>query len=263
VWRRDRFRPDRAPNGEGPPVVLWADTFSTYFEPEIARAAAAVLAAAGYRVIAPQPPNGGRPLCCGRTFLATGLIEQARAELRRVVAALAPHAATGVPIVGLEPSCLLTLRDELGAVLPGDDAKSVGASAVLFHEFLLREHVAGKLRLPLEPLPEKRALLHGHCHEKAFGLLPALADVLRFVPDLDVAVVETSCCGMAGAFGYGADHYRTSMDMAELNLLPAIRRCSPDTLIVADGTSCRRQILDGAGRRAQHAAEVLARALAS
>jgi Fe-S oxidoreductase len=136
-------------------------------------------------------------------------------------------------------------------------------NAFLFEEFLAREQAAGRLKLALKPLPQKKALLHGHCHQKAFAAMPAVEQALRLVPGLAVETVESSCCGMAGAFGYEAAHYEVSMKMAELSLLPRVRRAGGDELIVADGTSCRHQIHDGAGREALHVARVLEQALAS
>ncbi|MGB8401931.1 (Fe-S)-binding protein, partial [Bradyrhizobium sp.] len=223
-------------------------------------AALRVLVEGGYRVHMPRPADGARPLCCGRTFLSAGLVDEARAELDRLVTTYAPFAARGVPIVGLEPSCLLTLRDELLSLRSDEAAKSIGAQALLFEEFLAREAEGGRLRLPLGSVAAK-ALVHGHCHQKSFGAFTAVEKVLRLVPDLSVETIESSCCGMAGAFGYGADTCQTSMAMAELALLPAVRRADAATLIVADGTSCRHQIKDGTARSALHAARVLAMSL--
>jgi FAD/FMN-containing dehydrogenase/Fe-S oxidoreductase len=243
-------------------VVLLADTFNNYFEPENAVAALRVLEAAGLRVHVARPAAGGRPLCCGRTFLAVGMVNEARDEARRVLDALAPYVARGVPVVGLEPSCLLTLRDEFRAVLPGAAAEKLAAHALLLEEFLARESDAGRLKLKLNALPQAKALLHGHCHQKAFGAMPAVERALRLVPGLEVETIESSCCGMAGAFGYEARHYDVSMRMAEASLLPKVRAADGATLVVADGTSCRHQIADGAGRAAIHVARVLERALA-
>jgi FAD/FMN-containing dehydrogenase/Fe-S oxidoreductase len=242
-------------------VVLLADTFNNYFEPENAVAALRVLEAAGYRVHVARALDAGRPLCCGRTFLAVGMVNEARSEVRRLLDALRPYAARGVPVVGLEPSCVLTLRDELAAMFPGDEAAKLGAAALLFEEFLAREADAGRLALDLNALPGVKALLHGHCHQKAFGAMPAVERALRLVPGLEVETIESSCCGMAGAFGYEARHYDVSMKMAEASLLPKVRAAGADALIVADGTSCRHQIADGAGREALHVARVLERAL--
>jgi FAD/FMN-containing dehydrogenase/Fe-S oxidoreductase len=262
-WRRDAFLDVRPSARAGArEVVLLVDTFNTYFEPDNARAALRVLEAAGYRVHLPALPRDRRPLCCGRTFLAAGLVEEARFEARRLIAAVQPYVARGVPVVGLEPSCLLTLRDEYLAMLPAAEARPLAAQALLFEEFLAREHKAGRLALPLKPLPFKSALLHGHCHQKAFGVMADVAAVLRLVPGLEVKPIESSCCGMAGAFGYEADHHAVSMQMAEATLLPAVRAAGADTVIVADGTSCRHQIHDGAQRAALHVARVLEQALA-
>ena len=156
----------------------------------------------------------------------------------------------------------MTLRDELLSLRSDEAAKSIGAHALLFEEFLIREAQAGHLQLPLGPVAGK-ALVHGHCHQKSFGAFKPVEQVLRLVPDLDVEIIESSCCGMAGAFGYGADTYAASMEMAELSLLPAVRRADDATLIVADGTSCRHQIKDGTEREAIHVARVLAMSLAS
>ena len=298
VWRRDPFAPTQEAYGPegGREVVLFADTFNRAFERENLDAALTVLVAAGYRVHLPRPADGSRrPPCCGRTFLASGLVDQARAELARLVATYAPYARRGVPIVGLEPSCLLTLRDELLSIaekppkaahdggsgglatslrqrIPslrqamvepasdGGDARAVAAHALLFEEFLAREAQSGRLALPLKPVAEK-ALVHGHCHQKAFDAFRPVVDVLKLVPGLQVETVESSCCGMAGAFGYGADTYDVSIAMGELSLLPAVRKADAGTVIVADGTSCRHQIADGTGRNAVHVARVLADSL--
>ncbi|MFN0305896.1 MAG: FAD-binding and (Fe-S)-binding domain-containing protein [Burkholderiales bacterium] len=265
-WRRDAFlRTPSTPStmtpakGSGTEVVLFVDTFTNYFEPENARAAQRVLEAAGYDVRIVGAIDGDRPLCCGRTFLATGMVDEARTEAERMVAALAPYADRGVPIVGLEPSCLFTLRDEMQVMKLA--AASIGENAMLLEEFLAREQTAGKLRLALQPIRAKRALLHGHCHQKAFGAMSAVEQALGLVPELMIETVQSSCCGMAGAFGYETAHYAVSMKMAEASLLPALRKASADTLIVADGTSCRHQIADGANREAVHVARVLAEAL--
>jgi FAD/FMN-containing dehydrogenase/Fe-S oxidoreductase len=261
-FRRDVFTAGAEAVGpaDGREVVLFADTFNRAYERENLDAALRVLVEAGYRVYLPEPADSGRPLCCGRTFLSAGLVDNARIKLDRLVATYAPFAARGVPIVGLEPSCLLTLRDELLSLRSDDIAKSLSAHALLFEEFLVREAEAGRLQLPLGQIAET-ALVHGHCHQKSFGAFKPVEKILRLVPGLKVEVIESSCCGMAGAFGYGADTYETSMAMAELSLLPAVRRADAAALIVADGTSCRHQIKDGAGRGALHVARVLAMSL--
>lgn len=261
AWGQDANSIQRTDRRERREVVLWVDTFNTYFEPENARAAVRVLEAAGYHVALAAPADGGRPVCCGRTFLSAGLVDEALAEMRRVVASLRPYAERGVPVVGLEPSCLLTLRDEFSALLPADEVEPLAPNAFLLEEFLANEAASGQLRLDLRPVAAKRLLVHGHCHQKAFGLMPAVERVLSRIPGVTVQTIESSCCGMAGSFGYEAAHYELSMRMAELSLLPAVRAAGPDSWIVADGTSCRRQILDGTGREALHVACVLEAAL--
>jgi FAD/FMN-containing dehydrogenase/Fe-S oxidoreductase len=241
-WRTDPFKVPEAPDAD---VVLFVDTFNRYFEPENARAALKVLQAAGHRVYVP------RGLCCGRTFLSAGMVDEAKREAAKMQEALAPYAARGVSIVGLEPSCLFSLRDEFPAMGFG----KLAGSAMLFEEFLARD--PGKLKL--KEL-KSEVLLHGHCHQKAFDAMPAVQKALNLIPNLRMKTIETSCCGMAGSFGYEAEHYDVSMKMAELALLPAVRK-SPDALVVADGTSCRHQIADGAGRPALHVARVLEQAL--
>ena len=264
AFRPDVFKADSDATGpiDGREVVLFADTFNRAYERENLDAALRVLVEGGYRVHIPRAADQGRPLCCGRTFLSAGMVDHARTELDRLVETYAPFAARGVPIVGLEPSCLLTLRDELLSLRSDAAAKSVSAHALLFEEFLVREAEAGRLTLPLGPVAAK-ALVHGHCHQKSFGAFKPVEKILRLVPELKVETIESSCCGMAGAFGYGADTYQASMEMAELSLLPAVRRADAAALIVADGTSCRHQIKDGAGRGALHVARVLAMSLDS
>jgi FAD/FMN-containing dehydrogenase/Fe-S oxidoreductase len=255
-WRRDWFRDPAAPLGpaDGPEVVLFADTFNRYFEPETIEAAISVLTAAGCRVHLPSAPRGRRPLCCGRTFLAVGKVEEAKREAERCVEAFAPFVTRGVPVVGLEPSCLMGFRDEIPALLKSEDARWLASRALLFEEFVTRELGAA---LPLAPIGGK-ALLHGHCHQKAFAAMGAVEAALKLVPELAVETIDSSCCGMAGAFGYGADTIDVSLRMGELSLLPAVRQAAPDTIVVADGTSCRHQIADGTGRAALHVARVLA-----
>jgi FAD/FMN-containing dehydrogenase/Fe-S oxidoreductase len=245
-WRRDYFRDGGVAEGD---VVLFVDTFNRYFEPENARAAKAVLEAAGYRV---QIPAG---ICCGRTYLSVGRAERAKREAGRLLAALAPALGRGVPIVGLEPSCLYALRDELPSLIPG--AALLAKNAVHFAEWIA-EHPG---KLALRPSKDE-VLLHGHCHEKAFDAMGAVQRALALVPGLKVSTVETSCCGMAGSFGYESEHAAVSMQMAEMSLLPAVRK-APNAMLVADGTSCRHQIHDGTGRKPLHIARVLEAALSA
>jgi len=257
-WRRDIFSPPRNEGpGTGREVVLFADTFNRYFEPENLQAARDVLVAAHYRVHHLNAMPNQRPLCCGRTFLAAGLVHKAKAEMMRLLVALKPYVMADIPIIGLEPACLLSFRDEFQSLIASEDTRRVGQSAVLFEEFIAGEIAAGRFDLKLRKSRAVKALLHGHCHQKAFATMATVETVLALVPGLEVETVPSGCCGMAGAFGYGAATYDTSMAMAELDLLPAVRKADASTLIVADGTSCRQQIKDGAQRQAKHVAVIL------
>jgi Fe-S oxidoreductase len=269
-WRSDTFwrSPDAnrlaaaeevlaAARTNGKAALLFVDTFNGTFESENALAAGRVLRAAGYTVGTVSKDNGH--YCCGRTYLSTGMVENAKAKMRELVDALAPFARAGVAIVGLEPSCLLTLRDEVMVMGFGEEALCVSKRALLFEEFVSREMMAGRFKLQLSPAGAP-LLLHAHCHQKAFGAVSPILDVLRLIPGAEPELIESSCCGMAGSFGYQADHYGLSMQMAEANLLPAIRR-RPGAIVVADGTSCRHQIRDGAQRQAIHVARLLDRLL--
>ncbi len=242
-------------------VMLFIDTFNNNMEPENARAAQRVLEAAGYIVHFNTRPNE-RPVCCGRTFLAAGMVDEARQEARRLLDTFRPYVERGVAIVGLEPSCLLSLRDEFLQYGYGDEARALSNHAFLFEEFLVREKAAGRLDLNLHRVDAPRVLVHGHCHQKAFDAFRPVQTVLGWIPQLDVKPIESSCCGMAGSFGYEAEHFAASNAMAELSLLPAVRQASPGDLVVADGTSCRHQIFDGAQVKALHVARVLEMALA-
>ncbi len=241
-------------------MALFADTFNMYFEPENLRDAMEVLVRLGCRVSVLAAPGESRPLCCGRTFLSAGLVDQARAEARRVLAAAMPLVDKSIPIVGLEPSCLLSLRDEFRSLLPGPDTERLAAQALMLEEFLAREAKAGRIPQTIGRR-EGKVLLHGHCHQKAFGVMAEIKNALALVEGLSVETVESSCCGMAGAFGYGADTYETSMAMGELSLLPAARNAAPGTVIAADGFSCRHQVHDGTGRTPLHVARILCDAM--
>jgi FAD/FMN-containing dehydrogenase/Fe-S oxidoreductase len=241
-------------------VVLFADTFNRYFDRENLEAARDVLKAAGYRVYF-AGDDAGRPLCCGRTFLSVGAVKEAKEEAERTLKALMSYVRIGVPVVGLEPSCVFGFRDEIPALLKDNkDAAALSGNVMLFEEFVAAETAAGRMRLDLKPIAQK-ALLHGHCHQKAFGALTPVQQTLKLVPGLEVETIESSCCGMAGSFGYGKETIGVSLAMGELNLLPAVRKADEKTIIVADGTSCREQISHGAGREAVHVARVLAKSL--
>ncbi|MEP6773099.1 MAG: 4Fe-4S dicluster domain-containing protein, partial [Polaromonas sp.] len=245
------------------PVVLFIDTFNGYFESENALAALQVLQAAGYTThIATKKKPDGQALCCGRTYLAGGMVQEAKLKAAELVSALLPFADKGIAIVGLEPSCLLTLRDEMLVMGLGEAAQTISRHALMLEEFLAREAAAGQLEALKAKLKPAAApiLLHGHCHQKAFGAVSPIMDVLRLIPGAKPELIESSCCGMAGSFGYEASHYEVSMQMAELSLLPAVRK-QPGAIVVADGTSCRHQIRDGAQREAIHVAVLLARQL--
>ncbi|GLS44818.1 FAD-binding and (Fe-S)-binding domain-containing protein [Methylobacterium brachythecii] len=249
--------------GEWQDVILFGDTFNRAFERENLEAAERVLKAAGYRLHRVVAHSGSRPLCCGRTYLASGQTDRAREEARRTLDALLPFVRAGARVVGLEPSCLFTFRDEFLSLLPGEEAKALAEQAFLFEELLAADLQAGRITLDLADQAGRVAHLHGHCHQKSFGAMGAVETVLRAVPGLDVKVIESSCCGMAGAFGYKAETIDVSFAMAELSLFPALRKAGPDDLVVADGTSCRHQIHDGVQREAEHVARVLDRALLS
>ncbi len=261
VWAARPFRDDEVSDSPDADVVLFADPFNRYFEPENLRAALRVLAAAGKTVALARPLDGGRPLHSGRTFLSAGLIEPARTEARRLVAALIPHVRAGRKVIGLEPSSLLTLRDEIPSLLPGDETRQIAGAARMFEEYIAESLDAGQFHLPLKS-PAARILLHGHCHQKAMEVVPAIRKALALLPETAIEMVETSCCGMAGAFGYGTETEEISRQMGELSLFPAVRAEDPATIIVADGTSCRHQIADGTGRRAIHVARLFELALA-
>jgi Fe-S oxidoreductase len=228
-----------------PSVLLWPDTFTNFFQPEIARAAVEVLEAAGHRVAIPR-----RVLCCGRPLYDFGMLDLARRQLRQVLETLRPEIAAGLPMVGLEPSCVAVFRDELVNLFPDDgDARRLSAQTFTLAEFLVR---AG-----FEPQAQTgTAIVHGHCHHHAVMGMDADRELLGRL-GMGFEVLDSGCCGMAGAFGFEADHHEVSLACAERVLLPAIRAAGPDALILADGFSCREQIAQAAGRRALHLAEAL------
>ena len=249
-WFTGRRAPAAAPRGS---VVLFHDTFVTYNAPGIGRAAVELLEAAGYRVELADRK------CCGRPMISKGMLADAKAHAAYNVARLAPAVARGVPVIGLEPSCLLTLRDEYVDLLRSDEARAVAGSAFLLEEFLLREKARG-LELRWKPGPRK-ALLHGHCHQKAMvGTAPTVA-ALRWA-GYEVSEVDSGCCGMAGSFGFEREHYDISVSLGNRRLAPAVKAAPAETEVIAPGISCRQQIEHLAGRRARHPAEALRSALA-
>ena len=241
-------------------AVLFADTFNRYFEPENLAAADTVLERSGLSIAHAMPNDGGRPLCCGRTFLAAGLVEEARQEMQRTVAAFKQVIKSGATVVGLEPSCILTFRDEAPALLGNAWTAADGERIQTIEEFLFKHYQSGKAKPELGQV-NRKAVFHGHCHQKAFDALVPAQQLLGLIPGLQVETVDASCCGMAGAFGYQAETATISRTMAELNLLPAIRGAETTSVIVADGTSCRQQILDGTGRKAVHVVQLLRQSL--
>ncbi len=246
-----------------PELVLLVDTFTNAFEPANAQAALAVLRAAGYQVQVVKAEDGqAEPLCCGRTLLSSGLVAEAQVQARRMVVALWPHIEKGRLVIGLEPSCLLTLRDEYQNLGLGEQAQKIAKSALLFEEFIAKEHDTKRLNLPLQALPQSaKAYVHGHCHQKAYGAMKPMRKVMGLIPGLQTELIESSCCGMAGSFGMEAEHYDISMKMGELDLFPAIRKTEQTDWLVANGFSCRHQIKDGVQRESMHIARLLALAL--
>jgi Fe-S oxidoreductase len=250
-WFRRHPAPAAAPRGE---VVLFHDTFVTYNTPEIGRAAVEVLESAGYRVVLVDRK------CCGRPMISKGMLDEAREHAAWNVARLAPYARRGIAIVGLEPSCLLTLRDEWVDLVRTDDARVVADQSVLLEQFLMAERERG-LALRFAAGHGRKALLHGHCHQKAMvGTAPTVAALTW--AGYAVSEVDSGCCGMAGSFGFEREHYDISVALGNRRLAPAVKAADAQTLIVAPGISCRQQIEHLAGRRAKHPAEALAEALA-
>jgi Fe-S oxidoreductase len=235
-------------NAGAPPVILWPDTWNNYFLPDTAQAAVEVLEAAGYDVLIPS-----RPLCCGRPLYDYGMLGVAKKLLTEILATLAPHLRAGTRIVGLEPSCVSVFRDELVNMLPDvDDAKRLRDQTLTLAEFLVNDSATFSV-----PSLARRVVVHGHCHEKSMLGFDSQARLLD-ATGADYTVLDSGCCGMAGAFGYGkGEPYDVSIACGERVLLPAVRGAAPDTLIVADGFSCREQITQATGRRAIHSAELL------
>ena len=234
-------------------VVLFDDCFTTFQEPEIGKAAVKILEQAGYRV---ELANG---ICCGRALISKGFLSEARELARIGIPQLDRKLPDGVPLLGLEPSCLLTIMDEWPELVPGPATRRVAASAELADLWLAQQAKAGALPLRWPAKPGKY-LLHGHCHQKALRGVAGSAAALRLLDAADVTVLDSGCCGMAGSFGYEKEHFDLSAQIANLDLLPKIA-AQPDATIVATGTSCRHQIRDLAGRRALHPLQVLANAI--
>ena len=260
VWHSKPFQNHEFTSEGDPSAVLFADCFNRYFEPENLRAAGNVLNAAGHEVEVAKPIDGKGPLCCGRTYLSTGLVEKAKTEARRMIESLMPYVEREIPIIGLEPSCLLTLRDEIPALLSSKEAEILAKQAMMLEEYIAKQIDKDNFDLKLKSA-DKKIMLHGHCHQKAFGVMSDIEKTLALIPDANIETIESGCCGMAGSFGYGVDTHEISMQMGELNLLPAVRKDKTDAIIVADGTSCRHQIHDGTNKQAIHVARLLELAL--
>lgn len=239
-------------------VVLLIDTFTNNFSPETGLAAEKVLQRAGYQVHIAQAPQGERPLCCGRTHLANGLVAGARAEATRMLAVLLPHVLAGRRVIGLEPSCLLAIRDDYPFLGLAGEAGQVAQNTLLFEEFIAREIKGKRFSLKLSPVMtgDDPLLVHGHCHQKAAGALKALRKVLKSIPELRFELIDSSCCGGAGSFGLEKEHAAMSMQMAEHKLLPALRE-RPRARVLANGFSCQQQILAGLQRESLHLADLL------
>jgi Fe-S oxidoreductase len=245
-----RFRRRTAGDPAKPGVILWPDTFNNYFYPETAIAAVEVLEAAGYQVRLPQ-----QVLCCGRPLYDFGMLHLARQKLHEILHTLEADILAGVPIVGLEPSCIAVFRDELLNFFPDDPlARRLSEQTYSLSEFLIRKADYHPSKL------EARAIVHGHCHDKAVIGMTEEAQLLDRL-GLDYNLLDSGCCGMAGAFGFHKDHYALSIKIGEKVLLPAVRGAGTGTLIITDGFSCREQIAQTTPRRALHLAQVLQMAL--
>lgn len=254
-WVSGPSEPSQTPIDEGtsaPEVLLWADTFNNYFLPQTARAAVEVLETAGFRVLVPRAN-----LCCGRPLYDFGMLDRAERLLLEILDQLEPEIEAGIPLVGLEPSCVAVFRDELLNFFPHD----ARAQALSKQTFLLSEFLEQRL-IPGATLPQlnRKAVLHGHCHHKSVMKMTAEESLLRRL-GVDFTAPAPGCCGMAGSFGFHAEHYPISQAIGELELLPAVRQAPNDWLIIADGFSCREQIAQNTTRRALHLAEVLQMAL--
>jgi Fe-S oxidoreductase len=237
------------------PVVLFHDTYTEHSDPQIGMAATIILERAGYEVVLAD----GK-VCCGRPMISKGFLRQAREHARHNLRVLAPLAAKGWPILGLEPSCLLTLRDDYLDLVPGSEARLVADHAFMLEEFLVGLSRTGELELPFTGTA-KNILVHGHCQHKALGGTSDTVAVLNLPPNYHAVEIDSGCCGLAGSFGYEKEHYDLSMKIGEERLFAAIRAADPTVEIAAAGTSCRHQIADGTGRTARHWTELLVEAL--
>ena len=241
----------------GSEVVLFADSFNTYFEPNILRDALLLLENAGKKVLIPSFKNDRKKLCCGRTFLSSGLIDEAKIEAEILLENLYEYVERGIPIVGLEPSCIFTIKDEFSALIPGEKSKKLAQHVQLLEEYFFEEIKAHRLKIKKKKIGSQKVIIHGHCHQKAFDSLDVTVKLLKSIEDVEVDVISSSCCGMAGSFGYQSENYEVSMKMAELSLLPRIRNENENVIITASGTSCRQQINHGTDRTVIHPVSLL------
>ena len=256
-WRQDYFRDNELPsnlntNENSIPVILFVDTFNRYYEPENVRSAIKVLKKAGYFPFIPTLENSRKILCCGRTYLTNGLINHAKNEVLNILETYKPYLKNGISIVGLEPSCILSFRDEIPNLIKNEETDYLKNNSYTFEE-LLSKH---SKELKFKNLT-KKVLLHGHCHQKAFDVVKPIENILKNIRGAKFETIETSCCGMAGSFGYDKDTYDISMKMANEKLFPAIKKSKGEITIIADGTSCRCQIKDGLNKEAIHIAKFL------
>jgi FAD/FMN-containing dehydrogenase/Fe-S oxidoreductase len=253
-WFYNRVPPSP---GEKRLVILWDDTYLTYNDPEIGQAATKVLEAAGFEVKLVKERK-----CCGRPMISKGLLKEAKKNAQHNVSLLAPFAAQGIPIVGIEPSCVATFRDEYPDLLKTEEAQIVAQHSFFIEEFLANLAEMGALNLPfVVPEQTRHYLVHGHCYQKAQTGTTPVMNILQQLPNSTVEEIPSGCCGMAGSFGYEKEHFDVSRAVGEDVLLPAVRAAQPETIIAAAGTSCRHQILEGTGRKALHPIQVLAEAL--
>ena len=256
-WRKDYFKDSELPNlvdenDTKIPVILFVDTFNRYYEPENIRSAINVLRSAGYFPFIPESKKSSNPLCCGRTYLSNGLVDQARFEVEKILTTFEPYLKKGISVVGLEPSCILSFRDELPSLIQSQSSDLLKENSFTFEELLVKNIKNVKFK----SLNEK-ILIHGHCHQKAFDVVKPIEKILNKVPELTFETINTSCCGMAGAFGYDKDTYDISMKMANDKLFPMIKKYKANVKVIADGTSCRCQIKDGLNIQAIHLAKFL------
>jgi Fe-S oxidoreductase len=248
---KEWFRKREARNAGSPEVILWPDTLTNHFQPAIGKAAVEVLEHAGYRVTLPDAS-----LCCGRPLYDFGMLDHAKRQLEQILETLRPRIAAGIPVIGLEPSCVSVFRDEMTDLMGfNKDADRLKQQTFLLSEFLVKQ---ADYR---PPLLRRKALVHGHCHHKSVLKFDSEQELLKRL-GLDFQVLDSGCCGMAGSFGFEAEKYEVSVQIGERVLLPAVRNATPETIILADGFSCCRQIDDLTGRKPLHIAEVLQMAIA-